>query len=269
MCSKVQADSLLIYNTIITTIQIKIIFIIHSVGVNPIEMAVSLLAPHTCIVCKREGAALCIDCAVHKLTPLLPRCYRCGKAKDSPEICANCKPSSALRQVWLGVAYKDTAKEAIALLKFSRSKAMADSLAEWLNGYLPELTGDTLVSHAPTAYSRIRMRGYDQAQLIAKSFARKRQLHYIEVLRRTTTTRQVGASRVERFKQLHNAFAVRNPERLAGRHILLVDDVLTTGATLESAAKTLAVAGVKAIDAVVVAHALTEVSSSSTRNVQG
>lgn len=222
---------------------------------NPIEIAVSWLAPHTCIVCKREGPPLCVNCASGKLSPLPPQCYRCGKSTALPEPCAACAPQSPLRYVWLGAAYRGTAKDAIAQLKFSRAKAMADSLAGCLNRYLPELPGDTLVSHAPTAYSRIRMRGYDQSQLIAKAFAKKRRLSCVNALRRTTATRQVGSTRLERFGQLQNAFAVRSPSRLSGKHILLIDDVLTTGATLESAARVLLAAGVKTVDAAVVAHA--------------
>jgi ComF family protein len=132
---------------------------------------------------------------------------------------------------------------------------MAEPLAEWLSNYLPSFPKGTIVSHVPTVHSRIRLRGYDQAQLIAKLVAKKQRLTYADVLRRTKSTRQVGSTRSKRFQQLHGAFAAHKPRRLVGTHILLIDDVLTTGATLESAAETLRLAGVKKIDAAVIAHA--------------
>ncbi len=270
MYPKVQADSLLIYNTIITTIQKKIIPWAYSTAMNLIEKTVSLLAPHTCIMCRREGLPLCKDCATTKLILPYFRCYQCELSLSLLTPCPHCSRQRALQRVWSGLVYENTIKEAIALLKFNRTKAMAEPLAEWLSSYLPTLPKDTFVTHVPTVHSRIRLRGYDQAQLIAKLFAKKQKLTYVDILRRAKSTRQVGASRNVRFKQLQGAFAVHKPKGITAKHILLIDDVLTTGATLESAAAILQLSGVTAIDAAVVAHAPasspTAMFSSSTRN---
>ncbi len=139
-------------------------------------------------------------------------------------------------------------------LKFKRAKAAGGVIARHMDNRLPYLPPQVIVSPVPTANGRVRMRGYDQSVLIARQFAHKRGLVYRQTLRRVSATRQVGANRRERFRHLENAFEVRKSATLAGKQILLIDDVLTTGATLEAAAKTLAAHKVARIDAAVFAH---------------
>lgn len=118
----------------------------------------------------------------------------------------------------------------------------------------PPLPPDVIIVPIPTATKRIRTRGYDQAALIARQLAKCRGVQYREALFRTNNTRQVGAGRHGRRTQLKGVFISRRPDELTGKQILLVDDVLTTGATLESAAYTLRKCGVTVINAVVFAH---------------
>jgi predicted amidophosphoribosyltransferase len=95
------------------------------------------------------------------------------------------------------------------------------------------------------------MRGYDQAQVIARELAKRRQLAYRQLLSRSGTFRQVGASRESRFSQLKGAFTAKGH---TPSHVLLVDDVLTTGASVESAAKELKRNGAKTVDVAVFAQ---------------
>jgi ComF family protein len=139
-------------------------------------------------------------------------------------------------------------------LKFGRAKAAAGIMAAHLDDILPHLAPDTLVTHVPTATSRVRLRGYDHAQLIAQQFARKRGLRYAPLLGRLGQSRQVGAARAERQKQLREAYRSRNPQRIAGASVLVIDDVLTTGATVEAAAHALREAGARHVDAALFAQ---------------
>ncbi|MGI9027675.1 MAG: ComF family protein, partial [Candidatus Saccharimonadales bacterium] len=139
-------------------------------------------------------------------------------------------------------------------------------IANCLHHQLPALPSGVIVTAAPTTAVRVRQRGYDQARLIARHVAKKRNLPYLETLRRTKNTRQVGSNRAERFIQLENAFTAHRPERIDGKHLLVIDDVLTTGATLESAARTLKMVGAATVDAAVFAHQLKLTSSSSTKS---
>jgi ComF family protein len=114
---------------------------------------------------------------------------------------------------------------------------------------------DFVIVPAPTATSRARHRGYDQAALIARSLATKTEVQYLPVLRRSGQHHQVGSNRAERLRQLQNAYRVIRPANIVGKHVLLIDDVLTTGATLEAAAKVLKAAGAKRVSGVVFARA--------------
>ena len=108
----------------------------------------------------------------------------------------------------------------------------------------------------PTATSRVRQRGFGHSELLAKTIAANLKLEYSSGLRRLGQSRQLGARREDRLIQLANSFAVKNPKRVAGRKILLVDDVLTTGGSLISAAKTLKAAGTQQVTALVFAKRL-------------
>lgn len=127
-------------------------------------------------------------------------------------------------------------------------------MADALHAHLPRLPPDVVICPAPTANKRVRARGYDQASLIARSLARKRSLTYVELLRRTTSTRQVGANRLERAAQMQAAFTIMKPSMVNGASILLIDDVMTTGATLVAAASLLRDYGAKDVMAAVFAH---------------
>jgi ComF family protein len=141
-------------------------------------------------------------------------------------------------------------------LKFGRAKAAAKEMAHMsashAGGYNPERV---IVTHVPTAMNRVRQRGYDQAALIAKSFAHIQSLTYATLLARHGKFKQVGASKMTREHQLRQAFRPTRTRRIKGAHIILIDDVVTTGATLQAAAKTLKDAGAKRVEAVVFAQA--------------
>jgi ComF family protein len=111
----------------------------------------------------------------------------------------------------------------------------------------------TVVTHVPTATSRVRRRGYDQAELLARQLAQDLKLPYASLLIRDGQSRQVGATRQARLAQLTHAFRIPKhfPQNVS---ILLVDDVVTTGATIETAARILRAAGAKSVSAAVFAQ---------------
>lgn len=107
----------------------------------------------------------------------------------------------------------------------------------------------------PTATSRVRQRGYDQAGLLSQELSRRTGLPSLPLLARCGQDRQVGSGRTERVRHLTGAFRVPAGKDVRGKHVILVDDVLTTGATLEAAAATLHKAGAARVDALVFAQA--------------
>ncbi len=170
--------------------------------------------------------------------------------------CKRCRRKSLLKNVWVASEYEGIAKELISRLKFERAMSVADEAAELIKTPLPYLPPETIITFVPTATSRRRMRGYDQSELIAKRLAKLLERRFKPLLLRQGQTRQVGADRTRRRQQLTNVFRPRNLTDIEGSSILLVDDIVTTGATLGAAAQVLKQAKAKHITAAVFAQKL-------------
>lgn len=196
---------------------------------------------------------LCNWCYPDAFTPLPSRCYRCMAKTKQSATCTRCRRQTNLSHVWMGAEYEGVSEQLIKLFKFERAHGVGKILAKHLNETVPYLK-DVIITFAPTATSRRRQRGYDQAQVVAKELAQLRKIPYLALLGRLGQQRQVGANRKERLKQLEKAFWAQNDHKIIGKHIVLIDDVMTTGATLEMAAKVLKAAGAKRVSAVVCAY---------------
>ncbi|HKU19118.1 MAG TPA: phosphoribosyltransferase family protein [Candidatus Saccharimonadales bacterium] len=155
----------------------------------------------------------------------------------------------------MSTPYDGTAKTLLHKLKFERASAAAQDIAAAMAARM-QLSGPAVVSYIPTAPSRVRMRGYDQAQRIARELARQLGLPYAPLLTRVTSARQVGQNREVRRKQMQQAFRPTHAARqFKDAHVLLVDDVITTGATCEAAAAALREAGISRVSVSVFAAA--------------
>ncbi len=214
------------------------------------EYIISLIAPHACLGCGLEGGLLCSDCACMLAHPQAV-CYRCGTALPQLSICTACAPRTPVCAVQAATSYDAVAKDLVAKLKFGRAPAAALPIANLMANRL-KAPKDAIVVPVPTATSRVRSRGYDQAALIAERVARIWGLPYASLLRRSGQRRQVGLSKYERH-QLQSVFWCR--ASLAAKDVVLVDDVLTTGSTIEAAANALQMAGVRRVHVAVFAAA--------------
>jgi ComF family protein len=219
-----------------------------------LERIIDVIAPHQCMVCEEEGKLICAWCLPEAAPPIPSRCYWCKEQTSESEVCVKCRRFSPLRHVWVRTEYKHVAKRLIYKLKFNHTPAATEPIVKLISESLPWFSNETIVVHIPTATSRRRQRGYDHAQLIAKGLSQDRALRHSSLLARAGQTRQVGSKRTTRLSQLKDAFRAQKPYMLKGAHILLVDDIVTTGSTIETAAKTLKAAGAKRIDAVVFAQ---------------
>jgi ComF family protein len=169
-------------------------------------------------------------------------------------VCSNCRRKTALRRVWVRTTYDDISSRLILAFKFERARQAYKPLATAMASTSPVFSQDTLLVGVPTSTSRIRERGYDHVGLLVKQCALLTGVMWRTPVVRTGQAHQFGSSRAERRKQLENAFHVISPDEVKGQNILLIDDVLTTGATLETLAKVLNDAGAKRVDALVFAQ---------------
>ena len=219
-----------------------------------VERLVSVVAPYSCLVCGREDSLLCAWCRLDSILPPPEVCYRCHQLSSDSAVCPKCRSKSPLKYVWARTNYGGTAKELIHKLKFARAQAASQVIAELMSETLPYLPAGTIITHVPAATARVRLRGYDQARLLAKAIANRSSRRHFTLLARQSSARQVGANRAQRLEQLKGAFRTINQAIIRDTNILLVDDVLTTGATLEECAKTLKAAGAKTVNAVTFAR---------------
>lgn len=221
----------------------------HNMGIT--DHILTVLAPYECLGCSAEGNLLCSGCTQELMGQFAPeRCHHCYKTSFESRTCLSCENDSNLRSVQAAATYSGIAKELVWKLKFTGAKAAARHMAVLLRSKTL-ITPETVIVPVPTAAVRVRGRGYDQAKLLARELSRIGRVPYHDCLARTGRTRQVGTTRSQRESQIEGAFRVSKPLSLAGKRILLIDDVMTTGATLEAAARTLCRAGTEKADAAV------------------
>lgn len=188
----------------------------------------SMLLPGRCPVCERAGPAPCRDCwAELRPAPALP-------------------PPAGLDACHALLAYEGAGRELLARLKYRNGRSVVPWLAEGMAGLARPAHDLDAVTWAPTSRARRRQRGFDQAEVLACAAGRRLGVPCRPLLVRAGGAPQTGRSREERRRG--PAFAAR--EELAGARILLVDDVVTSGATLSAAATALRAAGAGAVTAV-------------------
>jgi ComF family protein len=228
-----------------------------------LDTVIGWLAPPVCICCGSEGVNICEECSLSNVIPFGERCYNCNVITARSSTCDKCSNSGAPRHVWVTTDYQGAAKNLVQVYKFGHQRVAANSISNlmsetflFFNSEEDVLKTNYLVVPVPTATSRVRQRGFDHSALLTRAVAKNLKLPYKNVMQRLGQSRQVGNTRSERFKQAEGKYLIMNPSAVKNRNILLIDDVVTTGATLCSAAKTLRKAGAKRVDALVFAKRL-------------
>jgi ComF family protein len=150
-------------------------------------------------------------------------------------------------------AYEGTLRKLIHLFKYSGMRRLAQPLGTFLAGTMPRDRQFDLVTAVPLHWRRWWQRGFNQSELLAKAIARRRHIPAKQVLRRGWSTRaQAGLSNAQRRENVSGAFRARR--KVAGLRILLVDDVMTTGATAGACARALKKAGAKSVSLLALAR---------------
>ena len=215
-----------------------------------------LLFPPRCAGCGRSGSWLCPACIseIEFIEP--PLCSRCGlPSVESP--CLSCRIDPLAIDGIRGVGYlRGPLKRAVYQFKYRQKRKLALPLADLMHHYLSEnpLPAELIVP-VPLHLDRLRERGYNQAALLARGLSERSGLPIEEesLVRIKETAPQVALKADERRKNVRGAFRGQD-ENLRDRQVLLIDDVCTTGATLEACAEALHEKGARSVWALVLAR---------------
>lgn len=220
------------------------------------------LFPRTCFSCGCDlpwdaSSSLCASCekGLKHTGPLI--CRRCGVTlKSGGAHCYNCRGSKAKTYkcsvIRSALAFNASSRGLVHALKYGGADYLAREMGKRMAVHFckyPELASAEIVMPVPLFPARQRKRGYNQSALLARAFAKETGLYVDETsLVRTRNTRsQTKLGRKARLDNMTGAFLCRRPEDVKGKVILLVDDVATTGATLEGCAAALKAAGAKKV----------------------
>ena len=214
----------------------------------------------------RSGTAvlgpLCKACRATALAPPPPLCTRCGLPLRAPAttpgvpLCTPCRTQPPAFTVARGAALYDPAAgaapplvTALHAFKYRGARTLARPLAAFITTRLPIPPRVVLVP-VPLHRSRLRERRYNQAALLVRAIAEcvSRPVVLQALARRFATPSQAGLDASQRRVNLTGAFVVARPQAIADRHVLLIDDVITTGATADACARALLAAGARRVD---------------------
>jgi competence protein ComFC len=201
-----------------------------------------------------EGSILCEWCRLEHIRPVPSRCVRCHKMTTDSRVCSSCRSSLPLLHAWVCADYKGVAKDLVQAAKFESKLQAVEVMARSMAESLPYVRPSYLLVPVPTATMRRRQRGYDHAEKLSQHLASLLGLQHCSVVRRIGQARQVGSDKQTRSEQLKGVFWVEQPELIAGKDIIIVDDVTSTTATLIEVAKVLRSAGAKTVSAAVFAQ---------------
>ncbi len=237
-----------------------------------LEFFWDLLFPRSCVCCGQDrrhgGPCLCAACQDHLNRILPPFCAQCGYPAplDYPyptELfrCVTCRKQGFAfdRARSLGT-YESVFKSLVQFFKYQRQPGALREIRPLLEAHVSEereAYAEAELVPVPLHRDKLRDRGFDQSWLLAREIGRilDRPVGPEVVIRVRETPTQTRLRRLERLRNLRGAFEVLRPERIQGRRVLVVDDVMTTGATAHEMARTLKRAGAREVHVFTLARA--------------
>ena len=188
-----------------------------------------------------------------------PKCVFCGRllAENETDLCGRCRREllTAEREIKRGefftgctcvYYYENAVRQSVLRFKFRSMRQYADAYGRLLAmRLLPEREAYDLLTWVPVSAKRRRQRGYDQAELLCRSAARELGMEPVRTLEKLTDNRAQSTlnDASERMANAAGAYGPYQAERFAGKRVLLIDDIVTTGATLSECARVLRTAG--------------------------
>lgn len=219
---------------------------------NIIDKFLNIIAPESCLGCGQEDALLCYGC--YALNDELGSiCFVCQKATTSHFPCDEHTGRYAPDAVFMLQKYDGLVKDYLKAYKFNYKRSAGFEIANFMNDYLPYFDDTVIVTWVPTAPIRMRVKGFDHSKLIAKELATKRSLRSMNLIARKKSTMLHLLDKKERTQEIKKIYAVNASTRIKGATFLLVDDIITTGATIAECSRQLKKAGAKQVFVVALA----------------
>ena len=232
---------------------------------------INFILPPRCAICGQvldSNKGLCNKCISQIEFLKEPICYRCGQPiidgfsqKGKHLYCGNClkKSRHIFRMSRSAYIYDDFSKKLILDFKFYDKTDLASLLAKMMYVAGNDIfeAGVDIIVPVPLHYTRIIKRRYNQSSLIAKELGKLTgiKVEYNVLTKHKRTKPQVECNGLERLNNVKGAFEVKHLNKLQGKRILLIDDVLTTGSTLKECASAIKKSKPKSIDCLTVARA--------------
>jgi len=209
------------------------------------EFISDLVFPKRCLKCDQEGSYLCLVCQTKIEFNQKAYCPLCKQTSSNYNICNNCQTKTALRAVFVVSNYnQQTIEQLVHNLKYRYVEDLAIIIAQLMADFMVKnrfLNEESVITCVPLHKKRQAERGFNQSQLIAKHFSQIMDLEYKELLIRTRNTlSQTQLKRKERQENVKMAFKVIENNLAKNKTIIIIDDVLTTGSTLNECAQVLA-----------------------------
>lgn len=220
------------------------------------EFTIDLVYPRRCGGCRRRGTWLCIDCDAALTRFATPWCARCG-VPMTYDTCRCASMPAGLDAVRSVGPYAGWLRGAITECKYHGEWARSALLGTLIAGVAAELAPFDALVPVPLHRARLRHRGFNQSRMLADHAANRLSVPVEDLLvrsRRTEAQARLGAQ--DRVQNVKDAFVVIAGPGIAGRSLILIDDVITTGATLSACADALRHAGASSVSAVTVAREL-------------
>lgn len=228
--------------------------------IKPWQFLLDLVLPRFCVSCKKEGTWLCDSCfGMIQTTRTLP-CPFCETVVGSGKTCEKHRPAALDGLLSCGYYHDPILRQTIQRFKYGfaeeLSKPLGALLTRTLNAYQTIIPTQPLILPIPLSKTRFRKRGFNQSQLLAEIAAQslKAELSTTALIRVSQSAPQALRSATERRTNLEDAFAVNKPSLVRGKNIILIDDVSTTGTTLEVATRALKNAGAATVFGLVLAR---------------
>lgn len=214
--------------------------------------------PKRCVVCKKAGSYLCENCFINLSFDVSNLCLVCNKPSYNSFTHPKCKSKYSIDGCFASLVFNKTAQKLIYNFKYkpfltdvkeSLGNLFYESIIQNENFNKLMADGEWLMVPIPLSNAKLKKRGYNQSEILAKELSNKFGFPVKNLLKKVKDTNtQVGKSNTERKLNIKNAFELLNlKSSILGQNIFLVDDVVTTGSTLKEAANILKRNGVKRV----------------------